>query len=303
MPSPEFQVTYFNQKITYAPGLDGIDVCSSRPPGIASMVESVIRKHDIKDNFKLMIRVADAPWEKPEGGPAPDRSLSEAVPKTAFSFCVYNEMYHMAFPDFIYVGMKEAGMENYTETVNSFIDTVPETNKIGWCGGPQGGHMEGAPRPAFYKIASEHPDFFESRWVTLNLLDWDTWKEYNNYMSYQDQINRWKYLIDMEGCGWSGRLKVLMSSPRIVFMVDRPYQEWYFGYLEPWKHFVPVKRDLSDLIENYNKIESDPELQQYIKTNQKIFAQTYLTRDAAEARIYEIIQDMIQYYKDYPEQF
>jgi hypothetical protein len=60
---------------------------------------------------------------------------------------------------------------------------------------------------------------------------------------------------------------------------------------------VPVKRDLSDLIENYHKIESDLELQESIKYNQKIFAKKYLTREAAEDRIFEIIKEMIEYKK------
>jgi hypothetical protein len=94
----------------------------------------------------------------------------------------------------------------------------------------------------------------------------------------------------MEGNGWSARLKVLLSSPRIVFIAERPYEEWFFEYLEPWKHYVPVKRDLSDLLTNYDIIEKDIRLQDYIKSNAVDFKNLYLTRTAAENRIKSIIE-------------
>jgi hypothetical protein len=301
MPLPDFKVYYINQKLTYdPPDPYKLDVVSSREPGIAEMVQSVIERYQIKEDFKLHVRVADEPWESEmytnHSPNPPEKSVSDGLPETYYSFCVFNERYHKAFPDYIYVGQKESGLTNYTETVNSFVDTPPKTNKVGWIGALACGDK--TPRPKFTEMAKEKPDAFEARVLQIPIHTKEGWKTCVDRMSYQQQVDEWKYLIDMEGCGWSGRFKVLMSSPRIVFFVDRPYQEWYFGYMEPWKHYVPVKRDLSDLYENYLKIENDIELQNYIKANQKEFAQKYLTRAAAEQRIYEIIQEMISYYKN-----
>jgi hypothetical protein len=303
MPGPNFIVNYINQQLTFdPPDPYHLDVVSSREPAIAEMVQSVIKKHDIREDFRLNVRVADGPWEmemytnySPD---PPAKELSNRLPETYYSFCVYNERYHKAFPDFMYVGQKETGNLNYTETVNAFIDTPPATNKIGWIGAANNGSGKIPPRTKYIRdICPKYPDTVEGIDLYLPLWDINGWKSCNARMSYQDQINRWKYLLDMEGFGWSARLKVLLSSPRIVFMVDRPYQEWFFEYLEPWKHYVPVKRDLSDIKENYDKIESDVILQEHIKKNQREFAKKYLTREAAENRIYEIIKEMVQYYK------
>lgn len=295
MPAPDIKICYMDQTLYTEPDPDYLDVVSNREKGVVELVRSTIQKYNVKENFIFTVRVADAPWES-DGPEPPPREVSEKLPEHFYGFCVYNERYHKAFPDYIYVGKPEAGLKNYTETVNNFVDSIPQTNKIGWIGAYTCGDK--TPRPKLGKLAqTEYSNFLEVIETTIPIHFADGFDRATVKMTYQEQIDKWKYLIDVEGCGWSGRFKVLMSSPRIVFFVDRPYQEWYFGCMEPWKHYVPVKRDLSDLKENYERIESDIELQNYIKQNKKLFAQTYLTREAAEKRVYEIILDMINYYK------
>ena len=138
---------------------------------------------------------------------------------------------------------------------------------------------------------------YGNTWFSEGLTnEWDRadpeqlWRNTKTYLTFQEQINRWKYLLDCEGVGWSARLKVLLCSPRIVFFVERPYEEWFFEFLVPRKHYVPIKRDLSDLTQRYFEIEKDQALQQTIKTHQAEFANTYLTRDAALQKIRQIIE-------------
>lgn len=300
MPLPDFKVHFLNNKFIYEPPLH-LPVYGtlprSREKGIAEMIKSVVERHKITEEFSIHVRIADGPWEAAQGyhKDPPEKAVSESLPETYYSLCVYNERYHKVFPDFVYVGFPETGLINYTETINSFIDTIPRTNKIGWCGCQSCGEKNA--RPKFLQMSREMPHILDGRDVCLPLLTEDGWKDCNARMSYQDQIDEWKYLIDIEGCGYSGRFKILMNTPRIVFFVDRPYQEWFFGNMIPWTHYVPVKRDLSDLLDNYQKIELDLDLQEHIKKNQKIFAKKYLTREAAENRVYEIVKDMILFNK------
>ena len=276
MPSDRLHVTQRNGKLIYSP--DVYDVVTSREPAIQIMVNSVVEKHNIIDDFDFVVRIADGPWDWDHFEP------------NHYAFCTKNNKFHEAFPDFHYIGQKEAGVSDYTTLVNSYIDSIPQTNKIGWIGAYTCG--ESTPRPKLGRMAVDS-DYLE---VIVNNIPGhleDGYKYCQEYMTYQQQVDRWKYLIDVEGCGWSGRFKLLLSSPRIVFFVDRPWQEWYFGYMEPWKHYVPVSRDLSDLHENYLRIENDTELQNYIKSNVQEFKEKYLTREKAEDRIYEIIQEVI----------
>jgi hypothetical protein len=242
------------------------------------MVKSVVERHDIKEDFWFYVRVADGPWDFDEIRP------------NHYTFCSHKDRFKECFPDFHYIGQKEAGNSDYTQLVKSFVDTNPETNKIGWAGSFSCG--EQTPRPKLFRM-SKDSDFLEVKDIQLQFWLEDAYKYHPNYMTYQQQIDRWKYLIDVEGCGYSGRLKILLSSPRITFVVDRPWQEWFFEFLRPWDHYVPVKRDLSDLHDNYLKIDNDLKLQNHIKNEVKEFAAKYLTRQAAEERIYEIIKECI----------
>jgi hypothetical protein len=63
----------------------------------------------------------------------------------------------------------------------------------------------------------------------------------------QEEFARYRYLIDIDGNtnSWSLLLKLAMGS--CILKVQSPYRQWYYGDLRPWKHYVPIRADLSDL--------------------------------------------------------
>ncbi|KAL7419480.1 hypothetical protein Q5752_006318 [Cryptotrichosporon argae] len=63
-----------------------------------------------------------------------------------------------------------------------------------------------------------------------------TWAEGNNY----------KYLLDLDGNGWSARFKRLMSTNSVV-LKSTIFPEWYTDRIQPWIHYVPIKADLTDV--------------------------------------------------------
>ncbi|KAH7096642.1 hypothetical protein BKA62DRAFT_491687 [Auriculariales sp. MPI-PUGE-AT-0066] len=56
----------------------------------------------------------------------------------------------------------------------------------------------------------------------------------------------YKYVMDMDGNGWSSRFRRLMDRNAVVFK-STIYPEWWTDRAEPWVHFVPVKMDYSDI--------------------------------------------------------
>ncbi|KAJ7472379.1 glycosyl transferase family 90-domain-containing protein [Mycena galericulata] len=56
----------------------------------------------------------------------------------------------------------------------------------------------------------------------------------------------YKYVIDVDGNGWSGRFKRLITSNSLVFK-ETIYPEWYIDRIAPWVHYIPIQLDLSDL--------------------------------------------------------
>ena len=112
-----------------------------------------------------------------------------------------------------------------------------------------------------------------------------------NFLSFQEQVKKWRFLIDMEGIGYSGRLKLFLASPRAVFIQDRIHEEFFFSHLKPWIHYIPVRNDLLDIEEALEKIKSNPELERKIIVNQRRFSQLYLTRDYAKYYLAQILSN------------
>ncbi|SGY16116.1 BQ5605_C012g06764 [Microbotryum silenes-dioicae] len=68
---------------------------------------------------------------------------------------------------------------------------------------------------------------------------------FSPFMTREEQ-SVYKYTMDIDGNGWSGRLHTLMSSNSLVLKSTiRP--EWYFERIQPWYHYIPVNVDYTDL--------------------------------------------------------
>ncbi|KAJ6494082.1 glycosyl transferase family 90-domain-containing protein [Mycena vitilis] len=58
----------------------------------------------------------------------------------------------------------------------------------------------------------------------------------------------YKYVLDVDGNGWSSRFKRLMNSGSLIFKATT-YPEWFTDRLAPWVHYVPVQNSYSDLLD------------------------------------------------------
>jgi hypothetical protein len=64
------------------------------------------------------------------------------------------------------------------------------------------------------------------------------------------EFRRYRYQIDVDGNSnsWAGLfIKLLTGSPVLKIASPRDFRQWYYGKLEPWVNFVPVRADLADL--------------------------------------------------------
>lgn len=59
----------------------------------------------------------------------------------------------------------------------------------------------------------------------------------------------YRFLIDIDGVGnaWSFFEKLLLGS--CILKVQSPFEQWFYGEITEWQHYVPVKQDLSDMAE------------------------------------------------------
>jgi hypothetical protein len=58
-----------------------------------------------------------------------------------------------------------------------------------------------------------------------------------------------KYQINIDGTVAAYRFPYLLAGDSLVLKQDSSYYEHFYKRLSPWKHYVPFKHDLSDLLE------------------------------------------------------
>jgi hypothetical protein len=188
--------------------------------------------------------------------------------------------YTKLIPDFNFHGWSQVGIHDYEETVHQISESGDKPfimNKVGWIGSIQTTKR----REPLFQLGNEHPELFD-----IISMDWirnqPAGQKMNAtvYLSMQQLVEKYSILIDIEGGGYSARVKYLLWSKRPLLLVDRPHKEFFYEYLKEWEHYIPVKRDLSDLVEKTQWCLQNYEKACQIANNAYEFSKKYLTREA-----------------------
>jgi hypothetical protein len=206
----------------------------------------------------------------------------------SLSYASKNPSSSLLIPDFIFDKMVYATVEDYSAFVQEFQNagkTEPKNHSIGWAGNLFC-HKH---RLKMYEISKQHPDQLTITHYSEHEVP-DKFDFSNQFVGPYDVVKNNKYVIDIEGVGYSGRVKLLLHCGRPLFLQDRPLKEYYYQWLIPYEHYIPVKRDLSDLMEQYEWAESHPKEVEQIATNAQHFAAQYLTKEFALSQLRKAIE-------------
>ncbi|KAL0579315.1 hypothetical protein V5O48_002713 [Marasmius crinis-equi] len=109
------------------------------------------------------------------------------------------------------------------------------------------------------------------------------------------EAGNYKYVLDVDGNGWSGRFKRLITSKALVFKAT-VYPEWYTSRIQPWVHYVPVQVDLSDLYDVLMFFRGDPngngahdDLAKRIALEGRRWSQTFWRREDLVAYFFRLM--------------
>ena len=111
-----------------------------------------------------------------------------------------------------------------------------------------------------------------------------------------EEQNQYRYLMDVDGNGWSGRFHRLLSTNGVV-LKSSIFPEWYQDRIIPWVHYVPVKVDYSDLYDIMAFFVGNPEtgvgahdaMAQRIAENGKRYAQEHWRRVDMAAYMFRLV--------------
>ena len=99
-----------------------------------------------------------------------------------------------------------------------------------------------------------------------------------NFLSPVEQSN-YKYIVNVDGHVSAFRLSLELNMGCVILMVDSDWKIWYKDLLIPYKHYVPIKADLSDIIDQIKWCRKNDTKCQKIVANAQEFFDTYLQRD------------------------
>ena len=108
------------------------------------------------------------------------------------------------------------------------------------------------------------------------------------------QQSHYKYIINIEGHSRAFRLSLEMNMMSVILLVDCEYDLWFTSKLEEYKHYVPVKRDLSDLIEKIEWCRKNDRKCKEIAMNAKTFYDCYLSEKGVYDYLREILTNIPQ---------
>ncbi len=109
----------------------------------------------------------------------------------------------------------------------------------------------------------------------------------------------YRYVINVDGHVKAFRLSYEFSMGSCILLVDSKYHLWFSDYIKPYKHYVPVKEDLSDLIKQIEWCEQNLEKVQEIVDNARKFYENYLTKEGIFDYLENLFSQMSGIYENY----
>ena len=160
------------------------------------------------------------------------------------TFCK-NHLYRTSlFPNFNFNHWLEAGIDEYEKVYEKFTNTIVDwdskQSKIFWSGS-----NTNEVRKKVYEESKKYDSYF------INLLD----KKLDNKHIPIDETLQYKYLLNMSGHSYSGRLNYLfLTSSCIINLRNKNnnhyYEEYYYKYFIPNEDYIEILYDDNDTGEN-----------------------------------------------------
>ncbi|HSX04649.1 MAG TPA: glycosyl transferase family 90 [Rhabdochlamydiaceae bacterium] len=184
-----------------------------------------------------------------------------------------------------------------------FKDILPipweqKIDKLAWRGSTSQGvfinhtNFQTISRFTLCQLSLVHPDLIDAGF-TLMFQGADTIQELQTlkkeFLPYSELV-KYKYQIWIDGnsasytdSGWR------FFSNSVVLKPDSENVQWYYPKLEPGVHYIPVKRNLEDLVEKIQFLQANDSYAKEIAKNALQFGADYLSQEALMRYLYSVI--------------
>ena len=115
-------------------------------------------------------------------------------------------------------------------------------------------------------------------------------KKEHPYLTFTEQC-KYKYILHIDGFVAAWRMAKEMFSKSVILKVDSEWVEHFYNDLVPWKHYIPIKSDLSDLIQRIVWCRQNDSICEEISNNAYEFAISNFTKEKMLEYVYKSITD------------
>jgi hypothetical protein len=201
------------------------------------------------------------------------------------------------------------------ENASNAVAFEQRLNVIKWRGslhGPDYPNLENCrdfPRYELLMTSLKHPAILDARLITYNNVSGNTSAD-TLRRQLQDIFGnpaeelpaeafvRYKYLVSVDGVASAWKRVPTILASRSVLLLQHRWNQYFYPGLTPWVHYVPLKDDISDLVERYEWLLTHQLDAKRIADNGKEFAKEILQPTALERYFAEIINQCGELYTD-----
>ena len=112
------------------------------------------------------------------------------------------------------------------------------------------------------------------------------------FLNYEQQ-SKYKYIIHIEGHVEAFRLSSELAMRMVILKVDSQWKVWFSDLLIPGVHYVPVKSDLSNLIQQIQWCRGHDKECEQIALNAREFYEKYLNKDCILDFMQKLFVDLV----------
>jgi len=107
-----------------------------------------------------------------------------------------------------------------------------------------------------------------------------------------DVTAKHKYVFHVGNNGYADRSWRMFALGSVVLLVDNGWREWYYSFLTPFEHYIPVKEDASDVCEKLQWARANPEKAEAIAQAGRRFAEDCMNVGLVDLYVAEMMRQL-----------
>uniref|UniRef100_A0A1B0CTJ2 Glycosyl transferase CAP10 domain-containing protein n=1 Tax=Lutzomyia longipalpis TaxID=7200 RepID=A0A1B0CTJ2_LUTLO len=230
---------------------------------------SILRKVKLPD-FEIFVNLGDWPVSR-KGG----RSRTQG-PWPVFSWCGSSDSFDIVMPTY---DITESTLEAMNRVSLDIISVQKSATK--WADKIPKAFFRGRDanreRLKSVELSRRNPELLDSAITNFFFFrdEEDTYGPKSPRVSFFDFF-KYKFQINIDGTVAGYRFPYLLAGNSVVLKQDSPYYEHFYSQLKPMVHYIPFRRNLSDLIEKIHWAKSHDTTVRKIAQNARAFVRENL---------------------------